>query len=340
MSTVIANVTRGELVESRHHGVIVVATVDGTIVLSAGDPELLAYFRSSAKPFQAVPLIESGAADRFGFTDAEIALCCSSHDGAPWQQALVRGMLEKIGLPITALHCGVAPPYDEEEAARVRAGLVEGTPLHCDCSGKHAGMLAWCVHTGAPTENYLDASHPLQREILRVTAPALGVEQDSVRLAADGCSVPTFGAPIAAFARAYAALAAPGAHPDPAVREHETALVRARNAMASHPKHIAGPGNLDTDIIEVTGGRLIAKLGAEGLVCIAVPDRQMGVAVSMLDGSERARATVALAVLDQLGLFSAEERTELQRRQDPAVTNFNGWHVGDIVPVFSLAEAV
>jgi L-asparaginase II len=337
MTTVLADVTRGELVESAHHGVVVAVDVDGRTIGAAGDPYLPTYFRSSAKPFQAVPLVESGAADRFGFTDAELALCCSSHDAAPWQQQLVRGMLAKIGLGEDALKCGIAPPYDELEAARVKAGLVPPSPVQCDCSGKHTGMLATCLHRGWPIETYLDPQHPLQQQILKVVASALRMDVDEIALAPDGCSVPTFGAPLHAFAVAFATLATPERAAPPACT-HAPALNRLRSAIASHPEHIGGAGELDTDLMEVTGGRIVAKLGAEGLLCIAVPDRNVGIAVSILDGSERARGVVTLAALEQLELLSGEELTELHKRQNPPVTNFNGWTVGEMRATFTLAS--
>src|SRR5215213_2333829 len=220
MAADLVQITRGDIVESVHRGVVVVADVAGATVAAAGDPATPSYFRSSAKPFQAVPLVESGAADRFRFTDEEQAIACSSHDAKPWQQAIVAGMLAKIGLGEDALRCGIAPPYDEQEAARITLDLVPPSPLQCDCSGKHAGMLATCLHRGYPIETYLDADHPLQRDILRVAAACLRLPESEIRLAPDGCSVPTFGAPLSGFATAYATLAAPEQAPTDGGRVH------------------------------------------------------------------------------------------------------------------------
>ena len=336
MSTVIAHVTRGDLVESQHHGTVVVADTSGKVVAAAGDPEERTYFRSSGKPFQATPLVESGAADRFGFSPAELALACASHDAAPWQQEAVTGMLTKIGLGPAALRCGSAPPYDEDEAARVQLKLVAPTPLHCDCSGKHTGMLATCVHLGYPIETYLDADHPLQRTILEIMSTVLRLPADQIDQAPDGCSVPTFGAPIRCFATAYATLARPDAVEADAGGEYATTLNRLREAMGSYPQHVGGPNNLDTAIMEVTRGRIVAKLGAEGLLCLAVHGEGLGIAVSVLDGSARARSETTFTTLDQLGLLRPGELASLRDRQTPAVTNFNGWTVGEIRPAFDL----
>jgi L-asparaginase II len=340
VSEVLAEVTRGDLVESVHHGVVVAADADGNVVAAAGDAEMLAFFRSAAKPFQAVPLVESGAADRFDFTPADMALCCSSHDGMRWQQDAVARMLAKAGVGPEVLRCGVAPPYDEEERARVTLGLVPPSPFQCDCSGKHAGMVATCVHLGYPIDSYLDPDHPLQRGILTVIASALGLDQDLIHVAPDGCSVPTFGAPLRTFATAYATLGAPDLAAKGAGREHAAALNHLRSAMAGHPEHIAGPGELDTDLMAATDGRIIAKLGAEGLLCLAAPERGLGIAISIRDGSERARGTVALTALEQLDLLRPAEAKDLRTRQDQTVTNFNGWRVGEIRPTFALDGAL
>ncbi|CAA9549746.1 MAG: Hypothetical protein of L-Asparaginase type 2-like superfamily [uncultured Thermomicrobiales bacterium] len=336
MSTVIAQVTRGNLVESQHHGTVVVADTSGKVVASAGDPDERTYFRSSGKPFQAVPLVESGAADRFRFSEAELALACASHDAAPWQQQAVAGMLTKIGLGPAALRCGSAPPYDEDEAARVRLKQVAPSPLHSDCSGKHTGMLATCVHLGYPIDSYLEADHPLQRTILEVMAAVLRLPADQIDRAPDGCSVPTFGAPIGAFAVAYATLARPDIVEADAGGSYAVSLNRLRTAMGNSPQHVGGPNNLDTALMEVTRGRVVAKLGAEGLLCLAIADEGLGIAVSVLDGSARARSEAAFAALDQLGLLRPGELASLRDRQTPAVTNFNGWTVGEIRSSFDL----
>jgi L-asparaginase II len=334
--TLLAEITRGNLTESEHHGVISVVHVNGQAIASVGDTSHSIFFRSSAKPFQAVPLVESGAADRFGFSDADLALCCSSHDGAPWQQAEISAMLEKLELTAADLKCGTAPPYHEREAARVKLELVQPTPIQCDCSGKHTGMLATCLHRGYPIDSYLEASHPLQQEILEVMGRVLRVHPGSICLAPDGCSIPTFGAPIHAFATAYATLAAPDAAQAEWGGSHADALNRIRASMAAHPQHLAGPGEVDSDIVEVTHGRIIAKLGAEGLICLALPDEQIGIAVSVSDGSQRATGPIVIGLLDQLGVLDSDELRQLKERHSFEITNFNGWRVGEIRPAFAL----
>lgn len=196
MPAVIAETTRGGITESQHHGVVVAVDVAGEVVAAAGDPEHVVFFRSSAKPFQAIPVIESGAADAFGITPAELALCCASHAASAEHQRQVAALLAKIGLSPTDLQCGCPLPMDEQAAARVVLGEVEPSPLQCDCSGKHTGMLATIVHEGLSRHDYLDPGHPLQRRILGLMEEVMRVPQDAIVLGTDGCSLPTFGAPI------------------------------------------------------------------------------------------------------------------------------------------------
>ena len=339
MPVIVAETTRGPAVESVHHGVVVAADVSGEIVAAAGDPEHFAYFRSSAKPFQAVPLVESGAADAFGFTPAELAMSCASHNAESRHQAQVAAMLAKIGLGPEALGCGIAPPIDPKEAARVTLGEVESSPVQCECSGEHAGMLAVCRHLGYPIAGYVDADHPLQRRILTIVAEVLRMEERQVALAPDGCALPTFGAPLRSFATAYATFARPEQAPAGAGREHAAALTRLRDAMAAHPENISGEAELDTDLMALSEGKVIAKLGAEGLLCLAVPERGMGIAIRVLDGdhSDRARAVVALAALEQLRLVEPDVIQALRERHGGAIANFHGRAVGEVRARFRLA---
>lgn len=330
MGSILAETTRGGVVESVHCGVVAVADVSGEIVAGAGDPERVIFYRSSAKPFQAIPVVASGAADRYGFTERELALCCASHSGRPHHQTEVAGMLAKIGLDERALKCGCSVPYNEAEGARVVAGLVPPSPLQCDCSGKHAGMLAVCVHEGLPLDSYLDPTHPLQRRILAIMGEVLRMPAAEIVLGTDGCSLPTFGAPVAAMARSWATLADPGASPVGQGREHASALRRLAAAMLAAPENVAGEGELVTDLMSLAGGRVVAKSGAEGLICLALPERGLGVAVRVLDGSFRAHPAIVDAVLRQLGALDEVTLAAIAERHPPDIRNHNGWLVGEM----------
>ena len=340
MPVAIAETTRGGITESVHYGVVVAVEVTGEVIASAGDAETVYFFRSSAKPFQAIPVIESGAAGAFGFTPAELALCCASHEGSPEHQRQVETMLAKIGMSSANLQCGCSLPMNEPEASRVTLGGVEPSPLHCDCSGKHAGMLATIVHEGLSHHDYLDPAHPLQQRILGIMAEVLRMPAATIVPGTDGCSLPTFGAPLRAFATAYATLAAPEHAPGGSGHEHAAAIDRLRAAMVTHPENVAGHGQLVTDLMALSDGRLAVKSGAEGLICLAVPERRLGIAIRVMDGSFRTHAAVTVAALRQLGILDAATGDAILERHSPQLRNHNGRLVGEIRPVFHLEGAV
>jgi len=246
-------------------------------------------------------------------------------------------MLEKIGLGGSALMCGAIVPYDQLTGAKVEAGLLPKSALCCDCSGKHAGMLATCVLEGLPLDTYLEPSHPLQRRILAIMAELLRVPEDAIALGTDGCSLPTFGAPVEAFARSWATLAAPERAPAGQGREHAAALDRLRAAMIAAPENVAGEGELVTDLMALGGGAICAKSGAEGLICLALPERGLGIAIRVLDGSFRAHAALVLETLRQLDALPDGLEAALLERQPTELRNHNGIHVGDIRAAFRLA---
>jgi L-asparaginase II len=336
MTTRLAETTRGGVVESVHAGTVVVAAVDGSIVATAGDPGTFAFFRSSAKPFQAIPLIESGAADHFGFTPAELALCCASHHAEPRHQRQVEAMLAKLGLDSGALQCGIVLPADEQEAGRILAGQVQPSPLQCDCSGKHTGMLASCLQLGYPIESYLEPNHPLQRQIRTVIEKACRVGSGGLTHGVDGCSLPTFGSTVQSFALAFATLAAPAHAPAGRGREHAAALERLRAAMIGHPENVAGEGGLDTTLMAVGQGKIVAKSGAEGLLCVGLPERGVGIAIRIADGSFRAHPAVVAETLRQLDAVDREIIDAAMAAHDRRLFNHNRRHVGEIRAAFQL----
>ncbi|MDP9374892.1 MAG: asparaginase, partial [Chloroflexota bacterium] len=331
MATVLLEVTRGAVVESRHYGAIAVVDADGALRAHAGDPGLVTYLRSAAKPLQALPLVASGAAARFAFTGEELAVCAASHSGEPAHRAAVAGLLARLGLDPSALRCGVIPPIDRAEAARVVAGVLPPGPLYNDCSGKHAAMLATCLHRGWPLDGYLDPDHPLQREILGVMSALLDLPERAIPIAVDGCGVPTFAAPLANLAGAWARLAAP-------VGPYAEAARPVLDAMAAHPFMVAGSGRLCTDLMESAGGRVVAKVGAEGVLCLGLRERGWGVAVKIADGGSRALPAVAASVLAQLGALDDAALARFTARQQPVVWNKDrAWGpTGELRPVFTL----
>jgi L-asparaginase II len=329
VSTVLVEVRRGPVVECRHYGAIAVSDADGRLVASAGDPGLMTYLRSAAKPFQALPIVTSGAADAFNFTDAELAVCSASHNGEPRHQEVITGLLARLGLDDGALRCGVVPPIDRQAAAQVIAGLVPSTQLHCDCSGKHSGMLAVCTYHGWPLDSYKDPDHPHQREIRRVMGDFLGVPADTITTGTDGCGVPTFYASVANIARAWANLTTP---PEP----YRAAAGRILDAMAAEPYMVAGRGRLCTDLMNTTGPAVVVKTGAEGLFCLALRERGLGVAIKIEDGNGRGLPVITAALLTQLGIIDAATADRFLALQSPQIRNHTGTLVGELRPVFAL----
>ncbi|MGN6699302.1 MAG: asparaginase [Thermomicrobiales bacterium] len=330
MTTALLEVWRGPVVECRHYGAVVVADARGGLIARAGSPELPTYLRSAAKPFQALPIITSGAAEAFDLTSEELAICASSHSGEPVHLAVVGGLLAKLGLDETALQCGAVPPIDREVAAQVEMGALAPSALYCDCSGKHAGMLAVCRHRGEPLESYRDPAHPHQQEIARVMSDFLGLPERAIPRGIDGCGVPTFAAPLARIAAAWAGLAAP--RPGP----YRAAATRVLDAMAAHPYLVGGRGRVDTDLMECTGGAVVAKAGAEGVLCLALRERGWGVAIKVEDGSFRGMAAIAAQTLRQLHLLDDTAIACLLERQPLTVRNNTGVVVGEVRPAFSL----
>ena len=338
-AAVLAKVTRGDVVESVHRGIVVVVDTGGTVVASAGNVDQLAYFRSAAKPFQAIPVVESGAAEEFGFTERELALSCSSHDSTPEHQRGVARMLEKIGVHEDDLRCGISPIADEQEQARSILGLVWPSQLQCECSGEHAGLLAACKQLGYPLDTYVERDHPLQRRILEIVATVLGMDEDELILGTDGCSIPTFAAPLRRFAFAYATLACPQQSPLQNDAGLVEAIDRMREAMAAYPVMIGNEGVLDTEIMQATEGRIVAKLGAEGLLCLAVPERGWGIAIASDDGMPRGLGPAAISVLEQLELAEDRALCPLREQFAGAVPSFKGEPVGAVRPALKLQFA-
>ena len=335
MAIPLVEVTRGPLVECTHRGDLAVVDSSGKLVAWAGDPDHLCYLRSATKPVQTLQVILSGAADRFGFSPAELAIMCASHYGEPYHVAVVESILHKIGLNGSHLRCGTAvslsPDYALEYA---RQGLAL-TPFLSDCSGKHAGMLAICMHRGWSLEDYVAPEHPLQRENLRIIANLAEVPEASVMIGVDGCSVPVFGMPLRSMALAYAKLAVPERLPEPL----RSACRRVFDAMAAHPEMIAGTKGWCTELMRGTHGKLIGKLGAEGGYGVGVKQPGLGLALKFEDGGIRGIPPVILKALQELGLLSAEEQTHFHAWQRRAVTNDLGWTVGEIRSVFTLQRA-
>ena len=338
----LVQVRRASLTESRHRGHIVAVEPDGNIVAYLGAPETVTFLRSSAKPFQALPLLTSGAADRFGFTEREVALACASHNGEPIHTELVASMLKKIDLGPDALKCGIHEPYSVKEAERILSLGQAPIVLQNNCSGKHAVMLACAKHIGAPLENYHQAENPVQIAIADVMSQFCGIAVTDMAVAIDGCGVPVFGITMKAMALAYARLVSPPLDFDKPTRDACARIVR---VMTAYPELIGGTSDrLDTEVMRAAPGRVISKVGAEGvytagiLPCEEWP-KGLGLALKIEDGDDkRARPTVVVEALRQLGFLRDESLEAVARYAFFPVTNRPGDVVGEVRASFTLKK--
>jgi L-asparaginase II len=297
------------------------------------------YLRSAAKPFQALPFLLAGGAERFALDDADLALLCASHGGTPEHTERALSLLERGGFGVPDLLCGAHPPFDRPSAEALERRGEAPSPLHNNCSGKHAGMLLACRLLDLPTADYVAPDHPLQERILVHLSELLGYDRQAIGIGVDGCSVPSFHLPVAAAARGYAALADPEAAGLPP--ETVAAVRQIVAAMTGAPRMVAGPGRFTTRLMEVTGGRVLAKEGAEGFYAAAVRGPvALGMAVKIADGGERCRDGVVLDLLRQMGSLSGEEFAALEEYYRPVLRNCRGVAVGEVNPEVELEECI
>jgi len=320
---------RGGVVESSHTVHAAVVDREGRLVARAGDPDLVTFWRSAAKPFQAVPLVTDGVVERFKISTAELALCCASHSSEPEQVVLVRDLLAKIGCSERDLLCGAHPPLSERVAQDYATRGVRLTAVHSNCSGKHAGMLGLARHHGWPTEFYTRPEHPVQQRLLSEMAEWSGVERARIGTATDGCGVVCYAMPLRHMALAYARLAIADfglriadSKGEGQIRNPQSAIVE---CMLRHPDLIAGEGRPCTDMMRAHPGRVVVKVGAEGVYCALLTQEGHGVALKVEDGHTVAAALAMAAVLAELGL----------RPQPPALVshptvNTRGETVGEL----------
>jgi L-asparaginase II len=320
-------VRRGSIVESRHGVQAVVCDAAGTLRAATAHPELVTTFRSAAKPFQLLPLVERGHAERFGLDDEHLAVMAASHTGSAYHVGLVTDILNRLGLDDRALACGFHEPLDPDSRRLLRADPGRESPLFNNCSGKHAGMLCLARSEGWPIEGYWQASHPVQRLMRDTIADVCGLASEELEVAIDGCSVSVFGVPLARMARAYARLASAS---EDAADARGRALARIRRAMQRYPRATGGEGRLSTRLMELAGPSLVAKGGAEGLECVGCPDLGLGVALKCEDGNERALGPALLALLGHLDLVDASLVARLGDGSRPVLRNHAGLEVGAI----------
>ena len=326
MNPVLAEVLRGDRVESFHRGAAVVCDASGRVLTALGDVGRPIYPRSALKPIQCLPLVASGAADRLGLTDAEIALACGSHAGEPAHVAAAEAILRKAGRDASCLECGSHWPLAERAARNLAARGGMPTPLHNNCSGKHAGFICLATHLELDTAGYVQPDHPAMREVTAAIAAATAATLDASCRAIDGCSIPAFALPLRCLATGFARLGTGEGLEGPL----GTAAARIRQAMTGNPWAIAGEGRFDTRIMQACGPAVLTKVGAEGVAAASIPAAGLGLAVKIDDGAGRAAEVAMAALIRRFLPRPPADDPEFTALADVILTNWNGLTVGRI----------
>ena len=333
MNPVLVEVYRGDTVESAHRGAVAVVDADGACVLALGDIERPVFPRSAVKLLQALPLVASGAAERFGLDDEELALACASHNGEPAHVATAARMLAKAGVDPQALECGAHWPYREAFQREMAARGETPSALHNNCSGKHAGFicLGCSLAAGRPlfdaVRGYVQAGHPVMRQVTQALQASTGWDLANAPQGIDGCSIPTFGIPLRHLALAFARVGSGTG----LSAEHARAARRLRQAVARAPFMVGGTDRFDTRVMQQLGERVCCKVGAEGVYCAALPERGLGVALKIDDGNNARAAEVAMAALIEAYVrLDDDDARLLGSLSHVRLTNWNGIGVGSL----------
>jgi len=330
---ILVEATRGGLPESRHRGAVAITDPDGRTLLALGEIERAVFPRSAVKALQALPLIETGAAERYGLTQAELALACSSHSGEPRHVEAAASMLGKAGRDAACLECGTHWPSNEKAARQLAASGGEATALHNNCSGKHAGFICVACATHVDPKGYVRPDHSVQRRIKGVLEEMMGVSLPEAARGVDGCSIPTYAAPLAGLATAFARFGS-GARLS---RDRAAAATRLREAVAAEPFMVAGSRRFDTIVMQALGDKVFTKTGAEGVYCAVLPEQGLGIALKCDEGAGRAAEAVMASLILAFVPLSDDQRRLLASHADKPITNWNGIETGRLRVVGELA---
>jgi L-asparaginase II len=340
MNPTLVEVLRGDTVESSHRGALVVLDADGGLVAALGEIDRPVFPRSAVKALQALPLVESGAADRLALTDEELALACASHSGEEVHVRTATAMLAKAGLEASALECGAHWPSLDTAQRALAANGHEPSSLHNNCSGKHSGFLclACKMHGGVNLRQYVRGyvrpEHPVMREVTAALQAVTGFDLTRAPRGTDGCSIPTYGIPLRHLALAFARFGSGVG----LSTGHASAAQRLRRAVANAPFMVAGTGRFDTRVMQHFRERVFCKVGAEGVYCAALPQRGLGVAIKIDDGNNARAAEVAMGALIEAGVALDDADAErLRPLSHPTLRNWNGIVVGQLRPSAILA---
>ena len=331
MSEILLQYTRAGHVENIHRGDFAVVNCEGKIIDSIGNAHLPMFWRSAAKPFQALPFVKNGGLYKYNISDEELAILVSSHSGEPNHVELVKGLLQKLGLTEEDLECGVLRPMSGKAFKALIKSGEPITQIHNQCSGKHAQIMALSIMLGVKVKGYTQPEHEAEKLIFKHVAMASKVPEDKLEIGIDGCGVPVFYLPIYNMSLAYARLSTPSKGD---WGEYESAATKIRDAMSKYPQIISGTGRIDCAVSEITNGRIIAKIGSDAVYCLAVKDENMGITFKIEDGSYAAVTPMVIALLKHLNQLTKEESAELDRLFPPILKNHRGDVIGTIETVF------
>jgi L-asparaginase II len=331
---VLVEVTRGPRVESRHRGALAIVDEGGRTVLSLGDVTFPVFPRSAVKALQALPMVASGAVDRYGIDDAELALACASHSGEPAHVAGAASVLRKVGREAGCLECGSHWPLDQKAMRDLAVAGGEPSTLHNNCSGKHSGFVCLACDMGVDPAGYVRPDHKVQQSLRAALSEMTGAAHSEQEFGVDGCSIPTYPVPLAALARGFAKFATGANMP----ADFAGAAQRIRKAVAAHPFMVAGTGRFDTRVMQVLGERVFMKTGAEGVYCAAIPELGYGIALKIDDGAARAAEIVMANLIRRFMTLTGDEKTLLDEVSSPASKNWNAITVGQLRPTEALVE--
>jgi L-asparaginase II len=330
---ILVEATRGGVTESEHRGVAAVMDAHGKVVFALGDTERAVFPRSAVKGLQALPLIETGAADRYGLTQAELALACASHSGEPRHVETAAAMLAKAGRDATCLECGTHWPSNEHAARQLAASGHEPTALNNNCSGKHAGFICVACATHNDPKGYVLPDHSVQRRIKGVLEEMMSVKLPDTARGVDGCSIPTYASPLTGLATAFARFGSG----ERVSSDRAAAAKRLREAVAAEPFMVAGSRRFDTTVMQALGDKVFTKTGAEGVYCAALPQQGLGIALKCDDGAGRAAEAVMASLILAFVPLSDEQRRVVSSHADKPIVNWNGIETGRLHAVGEIA---
>lgn len=322
--SVVAKVYRGDLVDLTHIGHVAVVDYTGKLLYHYGNPDRVTFARSSAKPIQAIPVVESGAADAYGLTDREIALLCASHSGESFHVDAVRSILQKAGLTDKYLQCGTHYPFANYAAQELRNKGLKPETVHCNCSGKHSGMLITAKYLNEDLDTYYKLEHPMQRRIMKTIAEICEYDEEKIITATDGCGVPVHAMPLYKFAQGFARLS----KPEVLGEKRGKVVKRLTDAMTAYPDMVGGTDRFCTDLMKVCGDRLFAKSGAAAYYAIGLKDKGIGMSFKVEDAAKGIEFAMVLEVLSQLNIITTAEFKQLEKYYIMQDKNHKGELVG------------